>query len=54
MPIVISKTELPANLIEFNLKDFDLVVEMAGYRSIRLKPIVLNRKLPLEAIREIN
>ena len=28
IPIVISKIKLPANLIEFNLKDFDLVLGM--------------------------
>ncbi|XP_057545909.1 uncharacterized protein LOC130824905 [Amaranthus tricolor] len=33
MPIVISKTELPMNLIEFNLKDFDLILGMDWLRK---------------------
>ena len=37
MPIVISETELPVKLIEFNLKDFDLVLGMDWLRKYQAK-----------------
>ncbi|XP_057532869.1 uncharacterized protein LOC130810753 [Amaranthus tricolor] len=37
MSIVISETELPVNLIEFNLKDFDLVLGMDWLRKYQAK-----------------